>query len=118
MSSDNLGSHVDILEQETAQQAEQIAELHNRIIYAENENIQLRKVQGQIQLVKLLFYGTFALLLMSGVLITTSLFIKQAEDKKIELYFNFLERLTLVICGAGATSMASLFRSNQNGNGD
>ena len=114
----NTESHVDILERETAEQAQQISDLQNRINKTENENIQLRKILGQISLVRLLFIGIFGLLMMTGILITSSQFIKQGEDKKIELYFNFFERILLVICGAGATSMASLFRSNNNGNGD
>ena len=56
---DNLGSHVDTLERETAEQAAQIAELQKQISSTEAENILLRKVQGQISLVRLLFIGIF-----------------------------------------------------------
>ena len=55
---------------------------------------------------------------MTGILITTSQFIKTGEDKRIEMFFNFFERILLVLCGAAATSLASLFRNNNNGNGD
>ena len=56
---DNLGSHVDTLERETAEPAEQIAALQKQVSSTEAENILLRKVQGQISLVRLLFIGIF-----------------------------------------------------------
>ena len=56
---DNLGSHGDTLERETAEQAEQIAALQKQVSSTEAENILLRKVQGQISLVRLLFIGIF-----------------------------------------------------------
>ena len=118
MNQQQIENHVDQLEKETAEQAAQISDLQSRINHTENENIQLRKIQGQISLVRLLFMVIFVLLLMTGVLLTSSQFIKQGEDKKIELYFNFFERILLVLCGAASTSLASLFRQNPNGNGD
>ena len=47
------------LERETAEQAEQIAALQKQVSSTEAENILLRKVQGQISLVRLLFIGIF-----------------------------------------------------------
>ena len=90
-------------------------ELERTVLQTEQENLSLRKIQGQLSLVKILFIGLFGLLVLTALVVTSSQFLKSTASEDIKMFFQFFERILLVLAGIASTAMANLFRSNDNG---
>tara|TARA_Y100000361_G_C11005850_1_gene261763 strand:+ start:142 stop:546 length:405 start_codon:yes stop_codon:yes gene_type:complete len=107
------------LEKETAQQANQIAELMSRFNNSESERLELVKQQNQSTIVKLIFAGVVGLLASTLVISVVSWHTesKNLTEKSLTDLYSLIERISLVLTGTLSTSIAAAFKARETTNG-
>ena len=65
------------------------AELERAVLNQERENVSLRKISGQLGLVKILFVGLFGLLVLTAFVVTSSQILKTTASEDIKMFFQF-----------------------------
>ena len=107
------------LEKETAQQANQIAELMSRFNDSESERLELVKQQNQSTIVKLIFAGVVGLLASTLAISVVSWHTesKNLTEKSLTDLYSLIERISLVLTGILSTSIAAAFKARETTNG-
>ena len=110
--------HILVLEKETAEQAQQIAELQAAVTSVEAEKIELVKQQNQSAIVRLVFAGICGLLVCTLLVGVVAWFSPKQDNLAIEKVMALAERVLLVLTGTLSSVAAGMFDSRKvNGGG-
>tara|TARA_R100001594_G_scaffold148377_1_gene203394 strand:+ start:561 stop:977 length:417 start_codon:yes stop_codon:yes gene_type:complete len=101
------------LEKETAQQANQISELTNRLNQTQSDNEQLMKLAGQISIIKVVFAGCVFILSSTLLLSAASWFVapehSESVEKTVSSTLSLAERALLVLIGVLSSLASGLY---------